>query len=181
MLQQTVTTHKQPKAYILCTSSLGIDPLGAENGSNLYGNWNKLTLMLRLSHAHLCSEHFAECYFVNFMAEYQMGLLQRRNLQGCPQGNWLGKKSSSNLQGWSWRAASAQHDTKIWEIHWYPETSANKAKTNSLTRMPTAEKAVRETVHKCLWQRKKEQTTNACGKERKIKPQMLVANEKWRP
>ena len=32
--------------------------------------------MLRLSHAHLCSEHFAECYFVNFMTEYQMGLLQ---------------------------------------------------------------------------------------------------------
>ena len=29
--------------------------------------------MLRLSHAHLCSEHFAECDFVNFMAEYQMG------------------------------------------------------------------------------------------------------------
>jgi len=36
------------------------------------------------------------------------------------------------------------------------------------------------TVHKCLWrQRKKEQTTNVCGKERKTKPQMLVANEKW--
>ena len=30
-----------------------------------------------------------------------------------------------------------------------------------------AEKAVKkETVHKCLWQRKKEQTTNACDKER---------------
>ena len=55
--------------------------------------------------------------------------------------------------------------------------------------MPTAEKAVWETVHKCLWKKerkkkkkkreKKEQTTNACGKERKTKPQMLVANEKW--
>ena len=32
--------------------------------------------MLRLSHAHLCSEHFAECDFVHFMAEYQWGLLQ---------------------------------------------------------------------------------------------------------
>jgi len=31
--------------------------------------------------------------------------------------------------------------------------------------MPMAEKAVKkETVHKCLWQRKKEQTTNAGGK-----------------
>ena len=29
--------------------------------------------------------------------------------------------------------------------------------------------------------KKKEQTTNACGKERKTKPQMLVANEKWLP
>ena len=27
--------------------------------------------MLRHSHAHLCSEHFAECDFVNFMLEYQ--------------------------------------------------------------------------------------------------------------
>ena len=46
--------------------------------------------------------------------------------------------------------------------------------------MPTAEKAVKER-DKCLSQRKKEQTTNACGKERKTKPQMLVANEKWLP
>ena len=29
--------------------------------------------------------------------------------------------------------------------------------------------------------RKKRKTTNACGKERKTKPQMLVANEKWLP
>ena len=29
--------------------------------------------MLHLSHAHLYSEYFAECNFVNFMAEYQMG------------------------------------------------------------------------------------------------------------
>ena len=125
--------------------------------------------MLCLSHAHLCSEHFAECDFIIFTAEYQ----------GCLQGNRLGKNSSSNLQGWSWRAASAQHDTKNWEIHWYPETSANKAKTNSLTRMPTVEKAIKErdctqmpvtkkerTDHKCLWQRKKEQTTNAGGKRK---------------
>jgi len=60
-----------------------------------------------------------------------------------------------------------------------PETSANKAKTKSLTRMPTAEKAIKErdctqmpvakkerTDHKCLWQRKKEQTTNAGGKRK---------------
>ena len=54
--------------------------------------------MLRLSHAHLCSEHFAECDFVNSMAEYQMGFASKRNLQGCPQGNRLGKNSCSNLQ-----------------------------------------------------------------------------------
>ena len=28
----------------------------------------------------LCSEHFAECDFVNFMAEYQMGFTSKRNL-----------------------------------------------------------------------------------------------------
>ena len=30
-------------------------------------------------------------------------------------------------------------------------------------------------------ERKKKQTTNTDGKERKTKPQMLVANEKWLP
>ena len=29
---------------------------------------------------YLCSEHFAECGFVNFMAEYQMGFASKRNL-----------------------------------------------------------------------------------------------------
>ena len=29
---------------------------------------NELTLMLRLSHAHLCGKHFAECDFVNFIS-----------------------------------------------------------------------------------------------------------------
>ena len=28
----------------------------------------------------LCSEHFAECDFVNFMAEYQMGFASKQNL-----------------------------------------------------------------------------------------------------
>ena len=37
--------------------------------------------MLRLSHAHFCSEHFAECDLVNLMAEYQMGFTSKRNLQ----------------------------------------------------------------------------------------------------
>ena len=39
--------------------------------------------------------------------------------------------------------------------------------------MPVTKKE--RTDHKYLWQRKKEQTTNACGKDKKIKPQMLVA------
>ena len=54
--------------------------------------------MLRPSRAHLSSEYFAECDFVNFMAEYQMGFASKRYLQGCPRGNRLGKNSSSNLQ-----------------------------------------------------------------------------------
>ncbi len=34
--------------------------------------------MLHLSHAHLCSEHFAVCAFVNFIAEYQTGFASKR-------------------------------------------------------------------------------------------------------
>ena len=66
-----------------------------------------------------------------------------------------------------------------WEILWYLETSANKAKTKSLTRMPTAEKAMKETVHNVA---KKERTDHKClWQETKTKPQMLVVNEKWLP
>ena len=35
--------------------------------------------MLRLSHAHLCSEHFAECDFVNFMTEQLPSLFKKSN------------------------------------------------------------------------------------------------------
>ena len=54
-----------------------------------------------------------------------------------------------------------------------------KGRERDCTQMPMAKKE--RTDHKCLWQRKKEQTANACGKERKSKPQMLVVNEKWLP
>ena len=48
--------------------------------------------------------------------------------------------------------------------------------------MLMAEKTVKERDRtQCLWQRKKEQTTNVCGKAKETKPQMLVANEKWLP
>ena len=47
--------------------------------------------------------------------------------------------------------------------------------------MPTAEKAVKERDCTQMPVAKKEQTTNACGKEIKTTPQMLVANEKWLP
>ena len=124
--------------------------------------------MLCSSYAHLCSEHFAECNFVNFKWwNTKWGLLQNGICRAIHRVTDLQKKSSSNLQGWSWQAASAQHDTKNWEIHWYSETSANKAKTKSLTRMPTAKKD-----HK-----RKRPYTNACGKERKNRPQMPVAKK----
>ena len=42
-----------------------------------------------------------------------------------------------------------------------------------------AEKAVKERDCTQMPVEKKEQTTNACGKERKAKPQMPVANKKW--
>ena len=47
--------------------------------------------MLRLSHAHLCSERFAECDFVNFMAEYQMGFSSKRNCRAIRRVTDLGK------------------------------------------------------------------------------------------
>ena len=69
----------------------------------------------------------------------------------------------------------------------HPETSANKAKTKSLTRLPTAEKNAKEgdctqisvakkerTDHKYLWQRKKDKTTNAGGKRK-----MAALIRKW--
>ena len=112
-----------------------------------------------------------------------MGFASKRNFYGCPQGNRLGQNSSSNLQGWSWRAASAQHHTKNWEIHWYPQTSVSKAKTRRLTRMPTAQKAWKErdctqmsvankdrTDHKCWWQ-----TKNGCPNQAS---KQLKQNEK---
>ena len=52
--------------------------------------------------------------------------------------------------------------------------------------MPTAEKAVKERGCTQMPVAKKERTghkqvTNAYGKERKTKPQTMVANEKWLP
>ena len=41
--------------------------------------FKRADFVLRLSDAHLCSEHFAERDFVNFMAEYQMGFASKRN------------------------------------------------------------------------------------------------------
>ena len=41
--------------------------------------------------------------------------------------------------------------------------------------MPVAKKE--RTDHKCLGQRKKDQTTNACGKDRKNRPQMPVTKK----
>ena len=83
-------------------------------------------------------------------------------------------------------ADEQQAHSMIPKIERYTDTlkqGTNKANTKSLTRMPTAEQAVKErdcaqmpvakkerTDHKCLWQ-----------SERKTKPQMLVANEKWLP
>ena len=62
----------------------------------------------------------------------------------------------------------AQHDTKNWERHWHPEKSANKAKTNM--------NAYGTNGHE-----RKRPYTNACGKERKSKPQILVAMKNGLP
>ena len=129
----------------------------------------------------LCSEHFSECDFVNFMAEYQMMFAQSGICRAVHRVADLEKNPVRISKD---EADEQQAHSMIpnwnWEIHWYPETSANKANTKSLTRMPTAENAVKErdctqmpmakkdrTDHKCLWQRKKDQTTNAGGKRKR--------------
>ena len=120
----------------------------------------------------------------------------RHNQNQCQPLVNLQSMLHSILAGWPrgpplvWRAASAEHDAKNWEVHWYPQTSA---KTKSLTRMPTAEKAMKErgctqmpvakkerTSHKCPGQRKKEQTTNDGGK-RKMAALIRQTNEKRLP
>ena len=124
--------------------------------------------MLLLSHVHLCSEHFAECDFVNFIAEYLMGFASKRNLYSCPQGSYkipirISKDEPDEQQAHS----------MIPNIERYTDTlkparqNLSKAKTKSLTRMLTQKRPwKKETVHKCLWQRKKVQTTNAGGKQK---------------
>ena len=47
--------------------------------------------------------------------------------------------------------------------------------------MPTAEKTMKERGCTQMPVAKKEQAGNAWGKERKTKPQTMVANEKWLP
>ena len=88
--------------------------------------------MLRLSHAHLCSEHLAECNFIKFMAEYQ-------SLMGF----------ASKPKPWNKR--QQDKDKK-------PNTNSNGRKGRERKRL----------------------YTNACGKERKNRPQMPVA-KKERP
>ena len=66
-------------AYCIAANCNNLHATQGKNGSDLY-NSNDLTLMLCLSHAHLCSEHFAECNFVLLMAEYQMVFASKWNL-----------------------------------------------------------------------------------------------------
>ena len=140
--------------------------------------------MLCLSHAHLCSKHFAECDFVNFMAEYQMGFALKR----LPKVSPTLKKIPVQISKDEADEQQAHSMSPKTEICWYPETSANKAKAKSLTQMPTAEKAKKKrdrtqmpvakkerTDHKCLWQRMKDQTTNA-GDKRKMTALISQAN-----
>jgi len=56
---------------------------------------------------------------------------------------------------------------------------ANKEKTNAYGKKGRERKKLY--TNACDKEGKKEQTTNTCGKERKNKLQMVVANEKWLP
>ena len=93
-----------------------------------------------------------------------MGFASKWNLLGCPQDNQLGKKSSLNLQGWSWQAAWYQklRDTLI---PWSKCKQGKDKKSNM--------NAYGRKDHE-----RKRLYTNACGKERESRPQMPVAKEK---
>ena len=66
------------------------------------------------------------------------------------------------------------------------EAKDSKSSTNAYSRkgrvskkqMPVTKKDRKKETNK---KKKQKKTTNAYGKERKTKPQMLMANEKWLP
>ena len=113
--------------------------------------------MLRLSHAHLCSEHFAECDFVILWRNTKWGLLQ--------SGICRSVHRVTDLEKIPVRISKDEAD----EQQSQSNTNAYGRKGRERKRMYT---------NACGKERK---TTNACDKERKTKPQMLVANEKWLP
>ena len=119
--------------------------------------------MLRLSHAHLCSEHFAECDFVNFMAEYQMGFTSKRNLQRVTDlykiPIWISKDETDEQQAHSMIPKTERYTETL------KQAETKKSNTNAYGRKGRE----RERLY-----------TNACGKERKNRPQMPVA-KKERP
>ena len=103
--------------------------------------------MLRLSHTHLCSEHFAECDFINFMAEYQMGF------------------TKAEFVG----AVHRVTDLEDIPVRISKDEAADEQQSQSNTNAYGREGRERNRLY-----------TNACGKERKNRPQMPVP-KKERP
>ena len=110
--------------------------------------------MLCPSYAHLCSEHFAECNFVNF--------------------KWWNTKWGL-LQSGICRAIHKVTDLRKNPVR-ICKDEADKQQVRST--IPKTERYT-DTLKQVLTRQR--QKVHACGKERKSKPQMLVANKKWPP
>ena len=103
--------------------------------------------MLHLSHTHLCSKHFTECNFVNFMAEDKWGSLQ----------SWIcsAVHRVTNLEKIPVQISKDEADERL-------QGKDKKSNMNACSRKGCE---------------KKRPYTNAYGKERKHRPQMSVAKK----
>ena len=112
--------------------------------------------MLRLSHAHLCSEHFAVCDFVILWRNTKWGLLQSEICRGVHRVTDLEKIP-----------VRISKDEAADEQQLQSNTNAYGRKGRERKRMYTnACGKERKNRPQCLLQRKKDQTTNAGGKRK---------------
>ena len=132
--------------------------------------------MLRLSHAHLCSEHFAEWDFVNFIGRNtKWGLLQSGICRAVYKVTDLDKIPVRISKD---EADEQQPHSTIPKTERYTDTlkqaQRQKLYTNAYGRKGNDRKRPytnacrkeRKNRPQMSWQRKKEQTTNAGGKRK---------------
>ena len=124
-------------------------------------------------YAHLCCEHFAECSFTHFM-EYSMGFTSKQNLKPAAFPSVHKAPKQTGKHG-TLTTATISTTGCVSAI-----TVAAAAAAETVSEMRKKNLAMRKSNMKAYSRRGSERKrlyTNACGKERKNKPQMLVANE----